>query len=124
MPESVNRAVQRVAPEADIVRVKDDEEEGERTYEVRLKRRTDGRDIDVEVFAHGQVRDIDESIGRDEVPDRVWKAVQRAFPKGVFKEANKVSEIRVTYRIEVAVDGKRRDLKISPRGKILDIEND
>lgn len=95
-------------------------DEDEQRYEVELKK--DGRHISTDVTADVGVVEIDEELRQYQLPEKVMKSFRRAFPKGEIKRSEKSADIRVTYPIEVTTDGRKREVTLSPRGKILEIE--
>ena len=107
-------------PDAQIQGGHREGDEDEQRYEVELKK--DGRHISTDVTADVGVVEIDEELRQDQVPEKVMKSFRRAFPKGEIKRSEKSADIRVTYHIEVTTDGRKREVTLSPRGKILEIE--
>ena len=120
LPEWVRSLVSKHFPDSEIVRGWREGDEDEQRYEVKLKK--DGREISTDVTADAGVVEIDEELRHDQVPEKVMKSLRRAFPKGEIKHAEKNTDIRVTYQLEVTSDGRKREVTLSPRGKILEIE--
>lgn len=120
-PEDLARLVRKAFPEASIVAVDRQGRETDTHYDVRLKNPPDGRIVQLEVWPHG-ITEIQEDIKKEELPASVLRALKKEFPKAALREAEKRSEIRVTYRVELTVEGRRREVTISPRGRILEVE--
>ena len=107
-------------PDAEFVRGHREGDEDDQRYEVKLKQ--DGRNISTDMTADSGVVAIDEELRHDQVPEKVIKSLRRTFPRAQIKRAEKNTEIRVTYQLEVTSDGRKREVTLSPRGKILEIE--
>ena len=120
LPEWVRSLITKHFPDAQIQGGHREGDEDEQRYEVKLKK--DGRHISTDVTADVGVVEIDEELRQDQVPEKVMKSFRRAFPKGEIKRSEKSTDIRVTYHIEVTTDGRKREVTLSPRGKILEIE--
>jgi len=122
LPEELLRLVKKAFPEAGIVEVDREGREGETHYDVELKNPPDGRSVRLEVWPHAGITGIEEDLKQDELPAPVLKALKKEFPKAAIREAEKRSEIRVTYRVEVTIEGRKREVTVSPRGRILEVE--
>ena len=122
VPESIMALVRKVFPDADITRVNRDEDDGETEYDIRLKNRADGRDLFVEVRTDAGVTEIEEETRVDELPPKVRKALEKAFPRARLSGAQKRSDIRVSYHVDIHGKGGRREVTLSPRGRILEVE--
>ncbi len=119
LPEPVREAVQKTFPNAEVVRVEREGGDNDRQYEISLKHK-DGRKIEVEILPDGQIVEIDEQI--QDLPADVIKSINKTFPNASIKHAKKETNIRVVYHVEVLSRGKRREVELSSRGKILEIE--
>jgi|GEM_PF-2217231 len=122
LPDDLTRIVRKAFPEASIVEVDREGRDGDTHYDVKLKNAPDGRSIRLEVWPHAGITDIEEDLKQDELPSPVLKALKKEFPKAAIREAEKRSELRVTYRVKVTVDGRKREVTVSPRGRILEFE--
>lgn len=120
LPDWVRSLITKHFPDSEFVSGHREGDEDEQRYEVKLKK--DGRQTSSDVTADAGVVSIDEDLRHDQVPEKVMKAFRRAFPKGEIKRSEKSTDIRVTYHIEVTTDGRKREVTLSPRGKILEIE--
>jgi hypothetical protein len=122
LPEEIAKLVRKAFPEAEIIRSSHEAHHDDLTYKVRLKNVTDGRGIRVEVKSESGITRIEEEINPDELPPKVQNALRKAFPDAPVVQSQKESEIRVAYEIDVMVGDKRREIRISPRGKVLDVD--
>jgi hypothetical protein len=120
LPEWVRSLVAKHFPDAELKGGHREGDEDEQRYELTLKR--DGLPMSTDVTADAGVVSIDEDLRHEQVPEKVMKSFRRAFPKGEIKRSEKSTDIRVTYHIEVVTDGRKREVTLSPRGKILEIE--
>lgn len=122
LPEDLARLVKKAFPDASIVDVDREGRDGDSRYDVELKNPPDGRSVRLEVWPHAGITEIEEDLKQDELPAPVLKALRKDFPKAAIREAEKRSEIRVTYRVDVTIDGRKREVTVSPRGRILEVE--
>lgn len=122
LPEDLARLVRKAFPEANIVEVEREGRETDTHYDVTLKRLTDSRELRLEVWPESGITEIEEDLKQSELPAAVLKALQKEFPKAAIRDGEKRSEIRVTYRVDVTIDGRRREVTLSPRGRILEVE--
>jgi hypothetical protein len=122
LPETIAKLVRKAFPEADIVHVSREETHDDLAYNVKLKNGPDGRRVGLDIKTEAGITKIEEELRPDELPPKVQKALRRAFPNAPIEEAQKESEIRVVYEIDIIVEGKRREVMISPWGKILAVD--
>jgi hypothetical protein len=122
LPDDLTRLVKRAFPEANIVEVDREGRDGDTHYDLELKNPPDGRSIRLEVWPHAGITEIEEDLKQEELPAPVLKALRKEFPKAAIREAEKRSEIRVTYRVDITIDGRKREVTVSPRGRILEVE--
>ena len=122
LPVWVMELVARQFPDAEFLRGYREGDADDQRYEVKLRQRDGGRAMSVDLQREIGVVEIDEELKADQLPERVVKSLRRAFPGADLKQAEKKSEIRVTYTIEITSHGRRREVTISPRGRILEIE--
>lgn len=122
LPEDLARLVRKAFSEASIIEVDREGREGDHRYNVKLKSAPDGRIVRLEVSPHAGITEMEEDLKQDELPAPVLKALKKEFPKAAIREAEKRSEIRVTYRVDVTIDGRKREVTVSPRGRILEVE--
>jgi len=55
-------------------------------------------------------------------PPAVLRALRRAFPRGRVDELGRHSRIEVVYEVEIQDGRQRREIKITPRGRIVEVE--
>lgn len=122
LPEDLARLVKKAFPESSIVDVDREGRDGDTHYDVELKNPPNGRSVRLEVWPHAGITEIEEDLKQDELPAPVLKAVKKEFPKAAIREGEKRSEIRVTYRVNLTIDGRKREVTMSPRGRILEVE--
>ena len=122
LPDDLARLVKKAFPDASIVEVDREGRDGDIHYDVELKNPPDGRNVRLEVWPHAGITEMEEDLKQEELPAPVLKALKKEFPKAALREAEKRSEIRVTYRLDVTIDGRKREVTVSPRGRILEVE--
>jgi uncharacterized membrane protein YkoI len=122
LPEELTRLVKKAFPEAAIVEVDREGRDGDTHYDVDLKNAPDGRRVRLEVWPNAGITEIEEDLKQEELPATVLKALKKEFPKASIRKTEKRSEIRVTYRVDVTVNGRKREVTVSPRGRILEVE--
>jgi hypothetical protein len=122
LPEAVRSAIERAYPGAEFTRAEEIEDDDEQLYRVRLRMGPDQRDIRLEVSPAAEILDIDEEIPESELPQRVQRAVSKAFPRHKVRHAEKEIEFEIVYRVDITSGNHHRELKISRRGRILEIE--
>ena len=124
LPEDLARLVKKAFPDASIVEVDREGRDGDIHYDVELKNPPDGRGVRLEVWPHAGITEVEEDLKQDELPASVLKALKKEFPRATMREAEKRSEIRVTYRVEITSEGRKREVTLSPRGRILEVEKE
>ena len=91
-------------------------------FEAELRRNDDSRRLEVDLNEDSGVTDIDEDLEPEHLPDRIVQSLKRAFPKAHIKKGIKNTDIHISYKVFITSDGRKREVRISPRGKILEIE--
>lgn len=120
-PDDLAAILRQTFPDAEIVRARrEDRDDSE--YDVKLRNKKTGLELDVEISAHAGVKEVDEDLGRDGLPPHILASVEKAFPQAAIREARKKTEIRVSYEVEVATEGRRRVVTLSPKGRVLEVE--
>ena len=122
LPPELAGLVKKAFSGASIVDVDREGRDGDTHYNLELKNPPDGRSVRLEVWPHAGITEIEEELKQDELPLPVLKALRKGFPNTEIREAEKRSEIRVTYRVNVTSDGRKREVTVSPRGRILEVE--
>lgn len=116
LPALVTNAVHRALPQWEIKRAERDDG----VYRIRLS--GPGGEAQVKVTADGEVRSIEQEVQGADLPEKVRKALERAFPRSRMKEAAKETKIEVFYVIEVQEGDRKREVKVNSEGKILEVE--
>ena len=118
-PEWVQRILEQQFAHAELVEFR---REGDHDYEAKLRRKDDRRPVEVEMDELAGVTDIDEDLDPERLPERIVQALKRAFPKAEIRKGTRRTDIHVSYKIHITMDGRKRAVRISPHGKILEIE--
>lgn len=120
LPEAVRAAAATRFPEAKVVRAELDEEDGKPTYDLHL--RESATEIEMEVTPSGEILEVEKTIDAAKLPEAVAKAIRTERPEAKIRKA-KLDEDRGTkvYEIDLT-DGT--DLKVSPEGKVLEVDAD
>lgn len=129
LPAAVRTAVKAKFPEAKVVAAAREEEEGKAVYEVSLKEH--GVEIDVAVSAKGKILEVERTIAAEKLPEAVAAAIKSKYPAAEVKKAEEVVEFEdgddeeeKSYEVALSVGGKVVEVKFSPKGKILDDEDE
>jgi hypothetical protein len=117
-PDWVTHLLAKEFPDTEVVQGHREGDRDENRFEVKLKK--DGRRISVDLIEEIGVVEIDEEL--KQFPERVLKGLQRAFPKARIEGGEKNTDIRVSYKVFITSEGRKREVRISPRGRILEIE--
>ena len=115
LPPKVKDAAQRLVGTNTIKEIEKETEHGTVVYEIEWT--ANGKEWEAEFTADGQLLEVEESVSADEVPAAVKDAAAKALGK-----AAKVEFERVTitlYEAEAKVDGKEREILISPTGRLM-----
>lgn len=121
LPSALRTTLEKEYPHAKIVHAEKNEDDGRVTYEARLKKGSDGMDLWVFSNQAGELQQIKEDLPEQVIPQPVQKAIRKTFPGAKITELEKMTRIEVRYQVEVRVGGQRREIKISPEGKIIEI---
>jgi len=122
LPDWARAVISKQFGAAEILHVDREGDRDENRYEVKLREKPGGRRMSVDLTQDAGVTDLDEELKQEELPEKVRKALERAFPNARVSEAERNTDIRVSYSILLTGDGKKREVRISPRGKILEVE--
>lgn len=122
LPSWVTALVTKHFPGTELLSGHREGDRDENRFEVKLRRGEDGRRISADLTEEIGIVEIDESLGERDFPERVLKGLHRAFPKARIEGGEKNTDIRVSYKLFITSDGKKREVQISPRGRILEIE--
>ena len=75
-----------------------------------------GREHEAKVTADGTLVELEEAVDAKSVPTSVRRAAAKMFPKSAKLKFEK--KMFVMYEVEATVDGKEREVLISPSGKV------
>jgi hypothetical protein len=127
LPQAVLSILKSTFPDAEVKRIEKtgdaDDDDDDRRFELELAARPDRRRIDLEITRSGELLEIDERVPASELPEGVRRALRKAFPGGEIVQAEKESEIEITYRVQVTARDRKREVKLTRRGRIVEIEN-
>jgi hypothetical protein len=122
LPSWVSNILAGQFADADIVSSEREGDDDDNRFEVELKRKADGRKVTVDLTEDVGVVEIDESVASDQLPAKVTRGLRKAFPNAEIRQAEKNTDIRVSYSIDIVSEGRKREVRISQRGKILEVE--
>lgn len=127
VPGAVLETVKAMFPGAELKEATK-ETEGEKTsYELGLKDK--GVSIDVTLTPKGKIVEVERSVAPKGLPKAVASAIEAKYPKAAIDKAEEIVEFeggkesRRNYEVVLTTEAKKkRELKLSPEGKILDDE--
>ncbi len=125
LPAPVTNTLHRLYPGAELRDVDEDGENGEdaaRHYKVELRLAGKRGEAWLRLMPDGSLVELKEEREAEPMPEVVRKALSRAFPKGRVTEARLVTRTVVTYEVEMREGERRREVTLSPRGRILEVE--
>ncbi len=120
VPAKARAALLKHAKGAKFTEVEREKVRGVVFYEAEWK--VDGREHEVKVTADGSLVELEEEVDAQSVPAAVRKAASQAFPKSAKLTFEK--KMIVLYEVEAKVDGKEREVLISPSGQVHDEHDD
>jgi len=120
IPEKAREALLKLAKGAPITEVEREKERGMIFYEAEWK--FNGRETEAKVTADGDLVELEEEISAKDVPAAVKAVVAKEFPAGAKVEYEKV--MVVVYEVEAKVNGKEKEIMVSPIGKIVGQEEE
>jgi len=116
VPEPARKALLKLAGEGKITEVERENKHGVVLYEAEWK--VNGREHEATVTAEGDLVELaEEDLAPADVPGAVKRAAAKIFPNAAALEYEK--KMFVMYEVEGKVKGKKRELLISPTGKIV-----
>jgi hypothetical protein len=117
LPAAVLAAFEQSYPKASIESVSTETEDSTMYYEINSKDGKVKRDLLYAV--DGTVKEVEESVKSRDLPGTVMQAVEKAFPKGKIKKAEKLIKGGVTSFELVVKSGKEEfELALSTDGTI------
>lgn len=127
VPSPIVAAAQKAAPGVQLSKALKTVEQGVTYYEI-IGEDAEGREVDVELTARGEVVGIGTEIPIREVPKVVVAALKAKAPRGMkFTGAEVVTKANrlISYRFEgLTKDGDEVEATVSPDGKTVEIEVD
>ncbi len=128
LPANVLAAVRIKFPEGKLIRAAKEEEGRDVSYEVSLTDR-DAK-VDVAVSAKGTILEVEKTTDPKTLPDAVATTIKAKYPMAKVTKAEEVikyegDEEETFFEVILATpDKKESELKLSPKGKVLDDEED
>jgi hypothetical protein len=122
LPSPAVEAVRRLFPNAEVEDVDREDRGGMDSYKVEVQEKPRGKRAEIEVLSDGLVLRVEEDWPIQELPAEVLKGLRRSWSKAQIQEVRKRTRIDVSYELEVVQEGKRRELRISHTGRVLEIE--
>jgi uncharacterized membrane protein YkoI len=121
LPPAVLTAFTKSYPNAKIKEVGMEMEDSTTYYEIESK---DGKTKRSLLFtADGTLKEIEEAMKTDDLPEAVKNAIQREYPKGKIKRAEKIIEEGVTsYELVVKSGKEKYEVALSAEGAITKTE--
>jgi uncharacterized membrane protein YkoI len=124
VPQAVKDAANKEFPGAKITGAEKESENGKTMYELQIAH--GGQKLEAEFTPEGQLKEIEQRIKLDQLPEVVRKAVKMANAGATLKGAEKVIHVtngkRHLHAYEVAIttqDGKKKEVVVSPKGKLM-----
>jgi len=114
VPAAALTALKKLAAGAEITEFAEEIEHGHTFYEGSWKAPSGGN-MDVLVTASGDLVEIEEQVGADEVPAAVLAAARKAARKGAELELEK--KTMVLYEVKFQKGDRRHELLLAPDGR-------
>jgi len=132
VPKPVLSAVKTKFPEGKVTKALKEEEDGKTTYELVVE--VEGKTLDVAVSDKGKLLEIEEPVDAAKLPEAVGAAIKAKYPESKIKKAEQVTKFEgdgdgqegeKVFEILLTTEGKKNiEVKVSPKGKILEDEED
>lgn len=120
VPAAARRALEIQAGGAKFTEIEREVEHGVTVYEAEW---TDhGMEHEASVSADGELLEIEEVVPMDKAPAAVREAITKQFGAGAKVVIEKT--MVVYYEVETKVDGKEKELYISPTGRVHGTEGE
>ena len=120
VPAKAREVLMKLAGEGKITEVVKETDDGAVSYEAEWTIK--GLSYEAEVTEEGALISSEETMDANAVPEAVRKAAAKLFPAGAKLTFTK--EIEVTYEVSCTIDGKEKEIEISPAGTVDDDEGD
>ena len=120
LPEPVRKTVQEQSKGATIRGLARETENGQTSYEVKLK--INGHNKDVLIDPNGGVLAVEEQVSLNALPPAVKAELERRAGKGRISTVESITRngVLVEYEAQVRTAGKRSEIKVSADGKSID----
>ncbi|HOW70959.1 MAG TPA: PepSY-like domain-containing protein [Phycisphaerae bacterium] len=116
VPAKARAALMTLAGDAKITKVVKETEGGTVSYEAEWT--VKGLSHEAEVTEDGALISTEETMDANAVPEAVLKTAAKIFPAGAKLTFEKETE--VTYEVSCTIDGKEKEVQISPDGAVDD----
>ncbi|MBP7934941.1 MAG: PepSY-like domain-containing protein [Phycisphaerae bacterium] len=116
VPAKARDALMKLVGDGTVTEVVKEIEDGVVSYEAEWTAK--GQSHEAEVTEEGALVSTEETVDMNAVPEAVRKAAAKRFPAGAKLTFSK--EIEVTYEVSCTIDGKEKEIEISPSGQIDD----
>lgn len=116
VPAKAQEALKKLAGTAAITEVAKESEDGVDVFEAKWT--IDGRLHEAAVAADGTLVDTEEQMDVKDIPDAVRKAAAAQFPGIDTDKVTYTKTVKIIYEAEAKIDGKDREVKISPTGEV------
>ncbi len=123
VPQAVKDSAAKEFPGAKITGAEKESENGKTLYELQLTH--NGHKLEAEFTPDGELKEIEQQIKVEQLPDVVRKAVEAQNAGATIRNAEKVIHVndgkRKLHAYEVAIttqDGKKKEVVVRPDGKI------
>lgn len=120
VPAKARKALMKLTGDAKITEVVRETDDGAVSYEAEWTSK--GLSYEAEVTEEGVLISSQETLDVNAVPEAVRKAAAKLFPAGAKLTFSK--EIKVTYEVTCTINGKEKEVQISPHGQIDDGDED
>jgi hypothetical protein len=127
IPKAVMDALLSKFPKAKIDKCTKEKEGDDVVYDIEFKQ--EGRKCEADIKENGAYINYEKAIESKDLPKAVREAVEKKYPKAVYREVMEETEVTgkdeklAAYEVVVeTADKKNVELKLSPDGKILEEE--
>lgn len=124
VPKPVMDAVKARFNDAEVTGAAKEKGDGKLVYEVSLNLK--GKNIDMLLAPDGEIRMIEKTIARQDLPNAVVKALEDKYPEATYKRLEEVIEVKekketlVYYEALLVTAGtKELEVKLTTEGKIM-----
>lgn len=122
LPEPIARMIAALYPDAEMVAVTQERDDGTLEFDIKLRQRASGRPVEIEAEEGAGIVEIDEEIAPDELPEPIQRRLQSAFPKASVQRVIKTADTKHLYEVSLLLEGRRHQVTLSTRGKVLEVD--